>query len=113
MLCESCGSDNPEGRSFCGKCGVQLGVACDGCGAFNGLDQHFCGGCGKSLHGRTAAATIPAAGVAPAQPAARRALPESIANGRYRVRRLLGEGSSKIVYLAYDQALDRDVAISL
>src|SRR5208282_2410079 len=33
--------------------------------------------------------------------------------GRYRVRRLLGEGSSKIVYLAYDQALDRDVAISL
>ena len=33
--------------------------------------------------------------------------------GRYVVRRLLGEGGQKIVYLAHDAQLDRDVAIAL
>ena len=34
-------------------------------------------------------------------------------DGRYQVRRLLGEGGKKRVYLATDTRLDRDVAIAL
>ncbi len=102
MLCGSCGIDNSEGRSFCGQCGAALQVSCSVCGAPNRADQKFCGTCGKSL-GERASAT-------PAVPAGH---PVSIANGRYRVRRMLGEGGSKIVYLAHDEMLDRDVAVAL
>ncbi|MFD6365414.1 protein kinase, partial [Streptomyces roseolus] len=35
----------------------------------------------------------------------------SVANGRYQLRDLLGEGGMASVYLAYDSALDRQVAI--
>ena len=37
----------------------------------------------------------------------------SFANGRYEVRRFLGEGGKKKVYLAHDAQLDRDVAFAL
>ena len=39
--------------------------------------------------------------------------PSSFANGRYMVRRFLGEGGKKKVYLAHDSLLDRDVAFAL
>jgi len=39
--------------------------------------------------------------------------PTSFANGRYEVRRFLGEGGKKRVYLAHDTQLDRDVAFAL
>ena len=41
------------------------------------------------------------------------ALPASFANGRYKVKRFLGEGGKKKVYLAHDDLLDRDVAFAL
>jgi serine/threonine protein kinase len=44
------------------------------------------------------------------QPAAE---PTSFANGRYEVKRFLGEGGKKRVYLAHDAQLDRDVAFAL
>jgi len=34
-------------------------------------------------------------------------------DGRYLVKRLLGEGGKKMVYLAHDNVLDRDVAFEL
>ena len=40
-------------------------------------------------------------------------IPSSFANGRYEVIRLLGEGGKKMVYLAHDTTLDRDVAFGL
>ena len=40
-------------------------------------------------------------------------LPTSFANGRYQVKRFLGEGGKKRVYLANDTLLDRDVAFAL
>ncbi len=39
--------------------------------------------------------------------------PTSFANGRYQVKRFLGEGGKKRVYLAHDTTLDREVAFSL
>ena len=39
--------------------------------------------------------------------------PTSFVSGRYEVRRFLGEGGKKKVYLAHDSLLDRDVAFAL
>ena len=39
--------------------------------------------------------------------------PTSFANGRYLVKRFLGEGGKKLVYLAHDTTLDREVAFAL
>jgi len=39
--------------------------------------------------------------------------PTSFANGRYEVKRFLGEGGKKKVYLAHDTTLDREVAFAL
>ena len=40
-------------------------------------------------------------------------LPTSFAGGRYLVKRFLGEGGKKRVYLAHDTLLDRDVAFAV
>ena len=39
--------------------------------------------------------------------------PTSFANGRYQVKRFLGEGGKKKIYLAQDSTLDREVAFAL
>ena len=39
--------------------------------------------------------------------------PTSFANGRYQVKKFLGEGGKKKVFLAHDSLLDRDVAFAL
>ena len=39
--------------------------------------------------------------------------PTSFANGRYQVKKFLGEGGKKKVYLAQDTLLDREVAFAL
>jgi tetratricopeptide (TPR) repeat protein len=41
------------------------------------------------------------------------AQPPNFADGRYEVRRLIGEGGQKIVFLAHDAKLGRDVAVAL
>ena len=46
-------------------------------------------------------------------PGAGRSLPVAVGEGRYRVQRLLGEGSRKVVYAANDTRLGRDVAVAI
>lgn len=59
--------------------------------------------------GAPAATSTPAPALTPAAPA----VPESFAAGRYHVRKFLGEGGKKRVFLAHDALLDRDVAFAL
>ena len=40
-------------------------------------------------------------------------MPTSFADGRYQIKRFLGEGGKKKVYLTHDGVLDRDVAFTL
>jgi tetratricopeptide (TPR) repeat protein len=40
-------------------------------------------------------------------------MPTSFVNGRYQVKKFLGEGGKKKVYLVHDKVLDRDVAFAL
>ena len=105
MLCPSCGHENRAERLFCSECGQGLGVRCSTCDASNEPAEKYCGNCGGALP------TPPAALTARASPTLE--LPKSFAAGRYQVRRLLGEGGAKRVYLARDTKLDSDVAIAL
>jgi len=63
----------------------------------------------RNLRQVPSASTPPSPGPPGLQPES----PESFANGRYAVKRFLGEGGKKRVYLAHDVTLDRDVAFAL
>lgn len=106
MRCSSCSHENPATAKFCQECGIALRNACAGCGTELPPTARFCHDCGRQTAARTpdtVEASIPQA--APS--------PRTFANGRYRVDRLIGEGSRKRVHLAKDTRLERDVALML
>ena len=61
----------------------------------------------------TSGVEAPTASSAPSPGAISTTQPTSFADGRYQVQRFLGEGGKKMVYLAHDTLLDRDVAFAL
>ena len=57
VKCANCGTPNPPGQQFCGKCGAKLvtetqpqqKIKCPNCGFMNLPGQQFCGSCGARL----------------------------------------------------------------
>jgi hypothetical protein len=82
-----------------------LAIACPSCGQPAVAGNAFCINCGSSLAAPSLAPSPP--------PSAAPSLPAAFVSGRYAVRRFLGEGGKKKVYLVHDAKLDRDVAFSL
>ena len=107
MKCPKCEFENPSGIKFCGKCGVKLEKLCPRCNFSNPPEFEFCGECGYTLTKQVAEPT-PAIALACGGPD-----PTSFTDGRYQVKKLLGEGGKKRVYMAHDVLLDRDVAFAL
>jgi tetratricopeptide (TPR) repeat protein/ribosomal protein L40E len=102
MKCPKCQAELPDDAKFCGVCGQSLKAerVCPQCGQVNPQDFKFCLQCGYALAG-------------PVPPPPPSPTPASFANGRYQVKKFLGEGGKKKVYLVHDTLLDRDVAFGL
>ena len=130
MQCGSCGQNNRDGAKFCDSCGGLLSSGCTSCGTELREGAKFCDSCGtpvgaqlptspgpdsatldqpSTIKGETAPQST---GLASPIPTARE-LPDTFDNGRYQVQKFLGEGGKKMVYLAHDETLDRDVAFAL
>ena len=113
MKCPHCQAENREGRKFCSACGKPLQIKCPSCGAINEPGESYCGECGSALV--DSARVVPsseAASPRTSQPPSP-SVPTFFASGRYQVKKFLGEGGKKKVYLAHDTVLDRDVAFAM
>ena len=99
MKCPKCQTENPDKRKFCRECGAKLLSICPQCGAENPPDDKFCGDCGHSL----VEPSVASPGRASVGQVAS-SVPTSFANGRYQVKKLLGEGGPRL----RDQGVPRD-----
>ena len=110
MRCPSCGHDNVDDAQFCDQCGADFAPVCPACKAENQVGARFCRKCRAKLAPQ--ADETPAPAKAPQrQPVSE--LPVAFGGGRYEVKRFLGEGGRKRVFLARDTRLDRDVAVAI
>ncbi|MGZ5358204.1 MAG: protein kinase domain-containing protein [Solirubrobacterales bacterium] len=82
-------------------------MRCPACGNENREGARFCDSCGAELMASAPRAAPPADVPLPVE------VPAELAGGRYRVRRFLGAGARKQVYLADDTAAGREVAVAL
>jgi serine/threonine protein kinase/tetratricopeptide (TPR) repeat protein len=103
MQCPKCQAELPDNAKFCGVCGQPLKAqhVCAQCGHVNPQDFQFCLQCGHSL------TELVSEGPQRSPEAT------SFADGRYQIKKFLGEGGKKKVYLVHDTLLDRDVAFAL
>ena len=60
MKCQGCGTENPDGKKYCGECGIKLPELsawvqsatlrrCQSCGKSTALDASFCPSCGRDF----------------------------------------------------------------
>jgi membrane protease subunit (stomatin/prohibitin family) len=82
MKCPECQTENADSAKFCTACGQQLQTetVCPQCSHINRPTAKFCEECGYVLV-QLAPATAPPSSE-----------PASFANGRYQVKKFLGEG---------------------
>jgi len=110
LKCPNCQAENPDDSKFCLRCGTKLVedaiLICSDCGAELPADASFCNKCGHSLIESTTTKPSESARTASEEPT-------SFLNDRYQVKKKLGEGGKKKVYLVHDKKLDRDVAFAL
>jgi hypothetical protein len=104
MKCPKCQTELPDSAKFCMARGrsVQTKVVCANCNHADPVTARFCLQCGNPL-------TEPAVAL-PVPPAPPPPVPTSFANGRYQVKKFLGEGGKRKAYLAHGTVLDRDVS---
>jgi eukaryotic-like serine/threonine-protein kinase len=81
-------------------------MRCPSCGNENREGARFCDSCGTELTAESAVAQVPQAEPLPSD------VPTEV-GGRYRVRRFLGQGGRKRVYLSDDTATGSEVAVAL
>jgi len=60
VRCSNCGSENADGKKFCGDCGTPLANRCAKCGVVNPSGKSFCGDCGAALAPTNTATEPPA-----------------------------------------------------
>jgi class 3 adenylate cyclase len=108
LRCRSCHHESPAGARFCAGCGLPLLAGCPGCGGELPAGARFCPACGHAASPPAAEARASATPSPAAAP-----LPAALGAGRYLVKRFLGEGARKRVYLARDTRLDTDVAVAV
>jgi class 3 adenylate cyclase len=125
MQCRQCRGENPAEAKFCLHCGTPQALRCASCSQDLPAEARFCLACGAAIgspaarraqpppaSGSTASlTTAPRPRPAPSAPAV--PLPATLGAGRYQVKRFLGEGARKRVYLARDTSLDSDVAVAV
>jgi class 3 adenylate cyclase len=110
MRCPACGQDNADQKRFCGSCGIPLSV---NSGSFEKPAAELSEPSQPSAIPTHQAPEASPPPQTPTPEASESSPPPSFGGGRYQVVRILGEGGSKIVYLARDNLLDREVALSL
>ncbi len=108
--CPGCGQESQPGWKFCAGCGADLRPVCPLCGTQNEAEVNFCVECGTDLAKPSVQKKRPPK-TEPSAPAS--AEPASFGDGRYAVKKFLGEGGKKKVYLAQDTLLDREIAFAL
>ncbi|MEW6186347.1 MAG: protein kinase, partial [Thermodesulfobacteriota bacterium] len=115
MKCLNCLTELPEDAMFCKACGcaLQTELVCSQCQKVNPSDARFCLQCGQPLVSSPAPSSAGIEKLTPSPSPPSTSLPSSFSNGRYQVKKFLGEGGKKKVFLAHDTVLDRDVAFAL